>query len=106
MKYQYRVISYFEKKYPECKIIIHTNGNVPFNETDNIIIKNNKTHVLNVLSDCINADIFILSDSSLSFAASWLCDNNTQIIGPSYDNYNSINRIRNGYITYNSVLNI
>lgn len=105
LQIQYKVISYYQENFPDYKIIIHTNGNVPFEETNNIIIKNKNTHVLQVLSDFIHADILIIAESSLSIAATWLCDEKTEIIGPSYNSYNLKNRIRPGFISYKDVFN-
>jgi len=104
LELQYKVISYYQKKYINSKIIIHTNGdNIPFEENENTKIYDTTVHVLQVLSDFIHANTLIIAESSLSIVATWLCDDKTEIIAPSYDRCNLKGRIRPGYVKYTDI---
>jgi len=100
----YNIIKYYYETKKDSILIIHTNGEIPFNECERLKIHNENTHVLQVLSDFIHAKTLIISESSLSIAATWLCDDKTTIIGPSYDKYNLKKRIRPDFIKYKDVI--
>lgn len=79
----YDLIRYFQIN-KDNNIIVHTNGDIPIDESKNLKIFDKKTHVLQVLSDFIYAQTLVLSFSALGIAASWLTDESTTIIAPSH----------------------
>jgi hypothetical protein len=77
----FNVVREFQK-FNEYRIIIHTNGDINHLQENNTIIYNENTDVLQVLSDFIGADVFIMSYSSLSIAAHLLADTSQYVITP------------------------
>ena len=65
-------------------IIVHTNGDIPIDESKNLKIFDKKTQRLQVLSDFIYAQTLVLSFSALGISTSWLTDESTTIIAPSH----------------------
>jgi hypothetical protein len=78
----FKVIKEFQK-YNKYRIIIHTDGNVKHLQSDNTIIYDLATDVLQVLSDFIYADILVMNYSSLSIAAHLLADKKQNVICPT-----------------------
>jgi hypothetical protein len=64
-------------------ITIHSDGNVDFLKSDNTILFDRTTDVLQVLSDFIHADVLIMNYSSLSIAAHLLADENQIVFCPN-----------------------
>lgn len=75
------VIKNFQE-YDDFNIIIHTNGDVNYLQKNNTTIYNENTDVLQVLSDFVEADILIISYSSLSIVAHLLADKRQHVICP------------------------
>lgn len=99
----FKAIKEFQK-YNQYRIIIHTNGNVNHLKSENTIIYNGDTDVLQVLSDFIYADIFIMNYSSLSIAAHFLADNRQNVICPTNAGPTFNHRILNKCITTSELL--
>ena len=87
--------------HPDHQFTVHTNGDVEEQLShDRTTIHDKGVHVLQVLSDFVHADILVISDSSLSIAASWVVSDTCQIVAPSYKAANLQARIRPGFIHY------
>jgi hypothetical protein len=65
------------------QIIIHSDGNVDFLKSDNTVLFDRTTDVLQVLSDFIHADMLIMNYSALSIAAHLLADENQSVFCPN-----------------------
>jgi len=78
------VITKFQE-YDEFNIIIHTDGDVNHLQGNNTTINDVNTDVLQVLSDFVEADILIISNSSLSIVAHLLADKRQRVICPEID---------------------
>jgi hypothetical protein len=104
----FNVIKEFQK-HDVYRITIHSDGDIKDlinNNYNNIFFYNNKTDVLQVLSDFINADILMINYSSLSIAAHLLADKNQQVIYPNkIENYFS-DRILEKCVTCHDFLSI
>jgi hypothetical protein len=96
----FKVIKEFQK-YNKYRVIIHTDGDVNHLQSDNTIIYNSKTDVLQVLSDFIYADILVINYSSLSIAAHLLANNKQNVICPTVAGPTFKHRILNKCITMN-----
>jgi len=64
-------------------ITIHSDGNVDFLKSDNTILFDRTTDVLQVLSDFIYADVLVMNYSSLSIAAHLLAHENQTVFCPN-----------------------
>ena len=65
------------------RIIIHSDGDIDSLKSDNTILFDRTTDVLQVLSDFIHADILIMNYSSLSIAAHLLAHENQTVLCPN-----------------------
>lgn len=74
----FEFIKQYDSRY---NIIIHTNGEIE-SISDNITIYDKNTDVLQILSDFIYADIFVMNYSSLSIAAHLLADDRQEVYCP------------------------
>ena len=77
-----QVIRHFQKQPHKYRVIIHSDENVSYLHSENTVIYDKSTNVINVLSDFINADILIINYSSLSIAAHFLGKSIDTIICP------------------------
>lgn len=64
-------------------VIIHSNDNLENFKSENTTIYDKNTDVLQILSDFIYADIFVINYSSLSIAAHLLAHDNQEVFCPS-----------------------
>jgi hypothetical protein len=64
-------------------ITIHSDGNVDFLKSDNTILFDRTTDVLQVLSDFIYADVLVMNYSALSIAAHLLAHENQTVFCPN-----------------------
>jgi hypothetical protein len=78
------VVREFQKYPTKYRIVIHTDGDLSTLNGSNTVIHDAKTDVLQVLSDFVHADIFIMNYSSLSIAAHLLADEKQNVICPTY----------------------
>jgi len=67
----------------DYKVTIHSDGDVEFLKSDNTTIYDKNTDVLQILSDFVNANIFIMNISSLSIAAHLLANENQIVYCPT-----------------------
>lgn len=65
------------------RIIIHSDGNIDSLKSDNTILFDRTTDVLQVLSDFIYADVLIMNYSALSIAAHLLAHENQTVFCPN-----------------------
>jgi hypothetical protein len=79
----YEVVREFQRKGSKYRVIIHSDGDVDHLAHDNTIIYDSKTDVLQILSDFIHADIFVMNYSSMSIAAHLLADKEQIVICPN-----------------------
>jgi hypothetical protein len=77
----YNVVKYFQKD-SKYNIIVHSNGNVDHLQAEHTRLCDSTTDVLQILSDFIHADIFIMAVSSLSIAAHLLAKESQVVICP------------------------
>tara|TARA_Y100000389_G_scaffold203960_1_gene254285 strand:+ start:8585 stop:9454 length:870 start_codon:yes stop_codon:yes gene_type:complete len=97
-----------DENHKNSLITIHTNGNMQNNiinpsPYNNVKIFQKNTPVLQVLSDFIHADILIMSQSALSYIASWLTKA-THIYAPCFIKDNWIRRrIRPDFKLYSDI---
>ena len=92
------------QKYDKYRIIIHTDGDVNHLKTENTIIYDSTTDVLQILSDFIYADILVMNYSSLSIAAHLLADKKQNVIIPTNAGPTFKYRILNKCITTTELL--
>jgi hypothetical protein len=97
------VIKLFQKNH-NYRVIIHSDGDVSHLATDNTIIYDSKTDVLQVLSDFVFADILIINYSSLSIAAHLLADNKQKVFCPKKAGPTFHDRILKKCITFDDFL--
>ena len=97
------VIKLFQKN-NIYRVIIHSNGDVSHLATDNTIIYDSKTDVLQVLSDFIFADILIINYSSLSIVGHLLADNKQKVFCPKNAGPTFHHRILKKCITFDDFL--
>jgi hypothetical protein len=92
-----RFINYIKEyqKNPENHITIHTNGDVDYLKSENITVCDKDTDVLQILSDFIHADTFLMNNSSLSVAAHLLADKEQIVFCPAFAEYIFYKRILN-----------
>lgn len=65
------------------RITIHSDGDIDSLKADNTILCGKNTDVLQILSDFVHADVFIMNYSSLSIAAHLLGHDNQKVFCPS-----------------------
>lgn len=78
----YRIINFFQKDINN-RIIIHSDGYIGHLASDNTILHNKDTDVLQILSDFIHADILVINYSGLSIAAHLLAKEEQIVIVPN-----------------------
>ena len=86
-------------------ITIHSNGILKeYENNENTVLKGRNTEVLQVLSDMINAETLIISQSSLSYIATWLT-NAKEVYTPDFIHTNWLSRrIHPGFKKYSDLL--
>jgi len=67
-----KLLGILRRKYPNGKVIVHTDGDTKKYEAMNVEVFDSNTNVLQVFSDFVHSDTLILTESSLSIAASHL----------------------------------
>jgi len=78
----YKLIRHFQQK-KDYRLIIHSNGDIQEFASENTYLYDSNTDVLQILSDFIHSDIFIMNYSSLSIAAHLLADPSQVVICPN-----------------------
>jgi len=76
------VIRHFQKQPDKYRLIIHSDQSNLNLKSENTIIYDKSTQVINVLSDFINSDILIINYSGLSISAHFLGDQSQTVICP------------------------
>lgn len=99
----YKVIKKFQK-YNKYRVIIHSDGDISHLESNNTIICDSKTDVMQIFSDFIFADILIINYSSLSIASHLLANNKQTVICPANTGPSFKYRILNKCISSDKLL--
>ena len=76
------IIKYFQKN-SSNRIFIYSNDNIEHLKSENTVLGDSNTDVLQILSDFIHADILVINYSSLSIAAHLLAKESQQVICPN-----------------------
>jgi len=100
----FNVIRHFQKQNKKYRVIIHSDEDVSYLQFDNTIIYNKSTDVINVFSDFIHADIFVMNYSSISIAAHLLGDPKQVVICPDKAGVTFKQRIFGKCITCSEIL--
>jgi hypothetical protein len=79
----YSVVKHFQNQKDKYRVIVHSNGDIKHLEHENTILYDTNTDVLQILSDFVHADIFIMNYSSLSIAAHLLAEDSQMVICPN-----------------------
>ena len=87
----------------ESDIIIHSDGDVSFLKSDNTIIHDKETNVLQILSDFIHAKTLVINYSGLSMSAHLLASDDQIVVCPNKAGPTFYHRILNKCIKLNDV---
>jgi hypothetical protein len=98
------VIRHFQKQNQKYRVIIHSDEDVNYLQFDNTVIYNKSMDVINVFSDFIHADIFLMNYSSISIAAHLLADPSQVVICPDKAGVTFKHRILEKCITCSTIL--
>jgi hypothetical protein len=79
----FHVIRFYQKQPDKYKISLHSDGDIQHLAHENTILYDKFVDVLQVLSDFIHADVFIMNYSSISIAAHLLADDSQIVICPN-----------------------
>ena len=100
-------IKHLQNTQKNTLITIHSNGSVlEYKNESNTKLFDKDTHVLQVLSDMIHADIMIMSQSAVSSVAAWLTDSK-EIYGPDFFQNNHVGkRLPKGFKKYSDLFDL